>query len=170
MPFLAPASVHEFVEYGLLGLAMSRFAGTWVGFKATADTVETSATVDLANEWKPIILPPFDFPEGGIHIRGGDIWREEDTRLQRYKGFAALAFAKAWFKLLHRDMGPVVRYLGPLAPKQTWVWQDIVPAGGRLLVGVSGDAGCRQLVDIGEHHRGEQCDVLGGQARIDRSG
>ena len=95
VPFLAPASVHEFVEYGLLGFAMSRFAGTWVGFKATADTVETSATIDLANERKPIILPPFDFPEGGIHIRGGDIWREEDTRLQRYKGFAALAFAKA---------------------------------------------------------------------------
>jgi len=95
VPFLAPASVHEFVEYGLLGIAMSRFAGTWVGFKATADTVETSATIDLVNEQRQIILPPFDFPEGGIHIRGGDVWREEDTRLQRYKGFAAMAFAKA---------------------------------------------------------------------------
>ena len=95
VPFLAPASVHEFVEYGLLGLAMSRFAGTWVGFKATADTVETSATVDLANEQRRIIIPEFDFPEGGVHIRGGDIWREEDTRLQRFKGFAAMAFAKA---------------------------------------------------------------------------
>ena len=95
VPFLSPSSVHEFVEYGLLGIAMSRFAGTWVGFKATADTVETSATIDLASERKPIILPPFDFPEGGVGIRGGDIWREEDTRLQRYKGFAALAFAKA---------------------------------------------------------------------------
>jgi indolepyruvate ferredoxin oxidoreductase len=95
VPFLAPASVHEFVEYGLLGLAMSRFAGTWVGFKATADTVETSATVDLASEQRRIILPDFDFPEGGVHIRGGDIWREEDTRLQRFKGFAAMAFAKA---------------------------------------------------------------------------
>ena len=95
VPFLAPASVHEFVEYGLLGLAMSRFAGTWVGFKATADTVETSATIDLANENRSIILPPFDFPEGGLGIRANDIWREEDTRLQRYKGFAALAFAKA---------------------------------------------------------------------------
>ncbi|MFZ4688263.1 MAG: indolepyruvate ferredoxin oxidoreductase family protein [Polymorphobacter sp.] len=94
VPFLAPASVHEFVEYGLLGIAMSRFAGTWVGFKATADTVETSATIDLANEQKSIIIPEFDFPEGGIHIRGGDIWREEDTRLQRFKGFAALAFAR----------------------------------------------------------------------------
>jgi indolepyruvate ferredoxin oxidoreductase len=95
VPFLAPASVHEFVEYGLLGLAMSRFAGTWVGFKATADTVETSATVDLANEQRRIIIPDFDFPPGGVHIRGGDIWREEDTRLQRFKGFAAMAFAKA---------------------------------------------------------------------------
>ena len=95
VPFLAPASVHEFVEYGLLGLAMSRFAGTWVGFKATADTVETSATVDLANENRGIIIPQFEFPDGGVHIRPSDIWREEDTRLQRYKGFAAMAFAKA---------------------------------------------------------------------------
>ena len=95
VPFLAPASVHEFVEYGLLGLAMSRFAGTWVGFKATADTVETSATVDLAGENRRIIIPEFEFPDGGVHIRPGDIWREEDTRLQRYKGFAAMAFAKA---------------------------------------------------------------------------
>jgi indolepyruvate ferredoxin oxidoreductase len=95
VPFLAPASVHEFVEYGLLGIAMSRFAGTWVGFKATADTVETSATIDLAGEQRGIIIPEFEFPDGGVHIRPGDIWREEDTRLQRYKGFAAMAFAKA---------------------------------------------------------------------------
>jgi len=95
VPFLAPSSVHEFVEYGLLGIAMSRFAGTWVGFKATADTVETSATVDLAHENRGIIIPQFEFPDGGVHIRPGDIWREEDTRLQRYKGFAAQAFAKA---------------------------------------------------------------------------
>jgi len=95
VPFLAPASVHEFVEYGLLGIAMSRFASTWVGFKATADTVETSATVDTLSERRQIILPPFDGPEGGLHIRPNDIWREEDTRLQRYKGFAAQAFARA---------------------------------------------------------------------------
>ena len=42
------------------------------------------------------------------------------------------AFAKAWFKLLHRDLGPVARYLGPLVPKETWLWQDIVPAGQTL--------------------------------------
>ena len=95
VPFLYPASVHEYVEYGLLGLAMSRFAGTWVGFKATADTVETSATVDLSGERRSIVIPSFDMPEGGLGIRVNDVWRDEDTRLQRYKGFAAMAFAKA---------------------------------------------------------------------------
>ncbi len=44
----------------------------------------------------------------------------------------AQEFAKAWFKLLHRDMGPVERYLGPEVPSQTWLWQDVVPAGKTL--------------------------------------
>jgi indolepyruvate ferredoxin oxidoreductase len=95
VPFLYPSDVHEYVEYGLLGIAMSRYCGTWVGFKSTADTVETSATVDLAREHRSIIIPDFALPEGGVHIRLGDIWREEDTRQQLYKGFAAMAFAKA---------------------------------------------------------------------------
>src|SRR3954467_3929285 len=38
------------------------------------------------------------------------------------------AFARAWFKLTHRDMGPIARYLGPLVPKETLIWQDPVPA------------------------------------------
>jgi catalase-peroxidase len=45
------------------------------------------------------------------------------------------AFARAWFKLTHRDMGPVVRYLGPLVPKETLIWQDPIPAADHPPIG-----------------------------------
>ena len=45
------------------------------------------------------------------------------------------AFARAWFKLTHRDMGPIARYLGPLVPKETLIWQDPIPAADHPLIG-----------------------------------
>ncbi|MBB3998956.1 indolepyruvate ferredoxin oxidoreductase family protein [Aureimonas pseudogalii] len=96
MPVLYPSSVHEFVEMGLLGIAMSRYSGCWVGMKVIADTVETTASVDLAGERREILLPgDFDMPEGGLNLRWPDDRWSQDARMQSLKPYAAIAFARA---------------------------------------------------------------------------
>ena len=96
IPYLYPAGVSELVEFGLLGIAMSRYTGAWTGMKILADVADASVTADLSKEKRKIIIPDdFDMPEGGLHIRFPDNVREQDIRLQRYKGFAAQAFARA---------------------------------------------------------------------------
>ncbi len=97
VPQLYPASIQEFVEYGLLGIAMSRYSGCWSAMKVTSETVETSGTVDLTRENRQIILPgddEFEMPPGGVHIRLNDTPREIDYRLQNFKLFACHAFAR----------------------------------------------------------------------------
>ncbi|CAM5492201.1 hypothetical protein ATER59S_03470 [Aquamicrobium terrae] len=96
MPMLYPSSVHEFLEMGLLGVAMSRFSGCWVGYKVISETVETTTVVDLAQENRQFI-PPEDFilPQGGLNLRWPDPPLVQDERLQEMKGYAAIAFARA---------------------------------------------------------------------------
>src|SRR5450755_3409567 len=96
MPYLYPSSIHEMIEMGLLGIAMSRYSGCWVGMKVITETVETTAEVDLTDEMTPFILPTdFEMPPGGLNLRWPDDRYEQDRRLQDYKGFAAIAFARA---------------------------------------------------------------------------
>jgi catalase-peroxidase len=60
------------------------------------------------------------------------------------------AFARAWYKLTHRDMGPIQRYLGPLVPQETLIWQDPVPAVDHELVDADDVAALkRQILDSG---------------------
>jgi indolepyruvate ferredoxin oxidoreductase len=96
MPYLYPSSIHEMIEMGLLGIAMSRYSGCWVGMKVITETVETTAEIDLADEMKPFIIPAdFEMPPGGLNLRWPDDRYDQDRRLQDYKGFAAIAFARA---------------------------------------------------------------------------
>ncbi len=67
-----------------------------------------------------------------LALRFDPIYGEITKRWLDHPEELAEEFAKAWFKLLHRDMGPVERYLGPEVPSQTWLWQDVVPAGKTL--------------------------------------
>ena len=67
-----------------------------------------------------------------LSMRMDPIYEKITRRWLDHPEELAEEFAKAWFKLIHRDMGPVNRYLGPLAPKKTWAWQDVIPAGKKL--------------------------------------
>jgi indolepyruvate ferredoxin oxidoreductase len=96
MPYLYPSSIHEMIEMGLLGIAMSRYSGCWVGMKVITETVETTAEIDLSDEMTPFIIPTdFEMPPGGLNLRWPDDRYDQDRRLQDYKGFAAIAFARA---------------------------------------------------------------------------
>ena len=96
IPVLHPAGVQEFIDFGLYGWAMSRYSGCWVSMICTAETVESSASVYVDPNRVQIALPnDFEMPEGGLNIRWPDHWTDQEHRLQKYKAYAALAFARA---------------------------------------------------------------------------
>jgi catalase-peroxidase len=63
-----------------------------------------------------------------LSLRLDPAYEKISRRFYEHPDEFANAFARAWFKLTHRDMGPIARYLGPLVPKETLIWQDPVPA------------------------------------------
>ena len=96
IPVLNPAGVDEVVDYGLLGIAMSRFSGLWVAMKAISETCDSGGTVLLDPLALQIVTPDdFPFPPDGVHIRWPDPPLAQEYRLMRHKIYAALAFARA---------------------------------------------------------------------------
>jgi catalase-peroxidase len=69
-----------------------------------------------------------------LSLRFDPAYEKISRRFLEHPDQFADAFARAWFKLTHRDMGPVQRYLGPLVPKETLIWQDPIPAVNHELV------------------------------------
>jgi catalase-peroxidase len=95
-----------------------------------------------ANNAEPSIPDPFDPSKNRVptmlttdlSLRMDPAYEKISRRFLEHPDEFADAFARAWFKLTHRDMGPLQRYLGPLVPKETLIWQDPIPAANHPLV------------------------------------
>jgi len=95
MPHLNPASVAEYLEYGLYGIALSRFSGMWVGFKAISETVESAMSIELPPYPQFIMPEDYKAPATGLHYRWPDFPGPQiEERLEEKKA-ATLAFAAA---------------------------------------------------------------------------
>ncbi|MFO0109782.1 MAG: peroxidase family protein, partial [Alphaproteobacteria bacterium] len=96
------------------------------------------------NQWEPINIKEEDKPvdaynpsirhnpimtDADMAMVKDPIYRKISERFYKDPAYFADVFARAWFKLTHRDMGPKVRYFGPDVPKEDLIWQDPVPAG-----------------------------------------
>jgi len=97
-----------------------------------------------ANQWRPINVKPEDMPvdvedpsirtmpmmtDADMAMKVDPEYRKISERFYKDPAYFAQTFARAWFKLTHRDMGPKTRYIGPEIPKEDLIWQDPIPAG-----------------------------------------
>ncbi|MDH3533383.1 MAG: indolepyruvate ferredoxin oxidoreductase family protein, partial [Gammaproteobacteria bacterium] len=94
MPHLNPASVAEYLDFGLYGIALSRFSGMWVGFKAISETVESAMSFELP-PYPQFVTPDFEIPAGGLHYRWPDLPGPQIEERLEAKKAATLAFAAA---------------------------------------------------------------------------
>ena len=96
MPVLNPANVQEVLDLGVLGWALSRYCGCWVGLKAITETADAAMVARIDPNRVRIQLPTdFELPVGGLHARWPDQALEQEVRLGKHKLGAARAFARA---------------------------------------------------------------------------
>jgi catalase-peroxidase len=95
-------------------------------WKAKAAQADIPDAFDKSKKHVPTMLTT------DLSLRFDPAYEKISRRFYEHPDQFADAFARAWFKLTHRDMGPRARYLGPLVPKETLIWQDPIPAGKKL--------------------------------------
>jgi len=104
-------------------------AGAWQWTPKQATASNTAPAAHDASQKVPIIMTDAD-----MAMRMDPIYEPIARRFHKDPEAFADAFARAWFKLTHRDMGPKSRYLGPEVPKEDLIWQDPIPAVDHPLV------------------------------------
>ncbi|MFM0472838.1 indolepyruvate ferredoxin oxidoreductase family protein [Paraburkholderia strydomiana] len=135
IPVLYPASVQDYLDFGVLGIAMGRYSGLWVGLKCVSDVIETSAVADVDPHRIDIRLPDKELAaDDDLHIRSPDVWAEQEPRIVRKRLPAALAFC--WANRLNsiRIKGPKSK-LGIVCAGKAY--NDVMEA--LRLLGLSGD-------------------------------
>jgi len=96
MPYFNPASVQDYLDYGLYGFALSRYAGCWIGMKCVTDTVESSASVNISPDQAAIILPDdVNQTEGSLNVNWNVYPVAAELRHYQKRLPAVKAFVKA---------------------------------------------------------------------------
>jgi len=119
VPMLSPGGLADYLDYGLLGWAMSRYSGAWVGFKAQTEIVESSATLDIDANAVTIVMPDLALPGDGLSMRWPDGPHAMELRLQRKKeAIHAFAAANRIDRTLWRDGKPRI---GIVSTGKSWL-------------------------------------------------
>src|SRR3981189_344224 len=96
IPVIHPASVQEYLDFGLHAFAVSRYSGLWVAFKVLSETVDSSASVHVDRRRIELHTPAdYILPPDGVHIRWPDDWLGQERRVVTVKQPAALAYWRA---------------------------------------------------------------------------
>jgi indolepyruvate ferredoxin oxidoreductase len=96
IPILNPSDVQDYLDLGLMGFALSRYSGCWVGFKCLTDTVDSARSVDVDPTRVEIVMPSdFELPQGGLSIGWTNYPLQVEARLYQQRHLAAQAFVRA---------------------------------------------------------------------------
>ena len=121
MPILYPSSTQEILDFGLHGIAMSRYSGCWISIKLVTDVLETTTSIEVGSSRAPVVLPPLPTlaPPGGLHIRTNEPPQEMEARLYEHKLPAALAYAQA-NNINRIFLSPATPKLGIVSAGKSW--------------------------------------------------